>query len=133
MDYAPKIPLKYEVSSGNYEMITDPIEVIRQNLRMIVLCSKGEKVGDYSFGVGLYDVLFEQKASSVVEKKVSEIYDQVARYLPIVTILDVKVNFEYINSFDYHNNRGDDFRLAGWLAKIYFSVPEFGFQDFLEV
>jgi phage baseplate assembly protein W len=133
MDYSPRLPLKYETESGNYEMITDPIEEIRQNLKMIVLCSPGDKVGDYLFGAGVFGALFEQNASSAVQKKVSDIYDQVERYLPLVVLKDVEINFETIKAFDVNQNRGPDTYLPGWIVRIYFSVPEFGYEDFLDV
>ena len=133
MDYSPRLPLKYETESGNYEMITDPIDEIRQNLKMIVLCSPGDKVGDYSFGAGVFGALFEQNASSAVKQKVSDIYDQVERYLPLVVLKDVEINFETIKAFDVTQNRGPDTYLPGWIVRIYFSVPEFGYEDFLDV
>ena len=133
MDYSPRLPLKYEAESGNYEMITDPIEEIRQNLKMIVLCSKGDKVGDYSFGAGVFEALFEQNASAVVQQKVSDIYDQVEKYLPLVVLKDVEINFETIKAFDVNQNRGPDTYLPGWVVRIYFTVPEFGYEDFLDV
>ncbi len=133
MDYSPRLPLKYETSSGNYEMITDPIEEIRQNLKMIVLCSKGDKVGQYAFGAGVFEALFEQNASVVVQQKIAEIQDQVARYLPLVVLKDVEFNFETIKAFDVNQNRGPDTYLPGWVVRIYFSVPEFGYDDFMEM
>jgi len=133
VDYSPRLPLKYETASGNYEMITDPIEEIRQNLKMIVMCSKGDKVGDYSFGAGVYEALFEPNSSDLIRQKVSDIYEQVERYLPLVNLQDVQFNFDTIKAFNVSQNRGPDIYLPGWLVRIYFSVPEFGYDDFLEM
>lgn len=132
MDYSPRLPLKFDAESGNYEMVSEPVEEIRQNLKMIVLCNKGDKVGDYNFGVGLYGLLFEQQKTVKAQQKISEIYEQVARYLPIVELTDVQLNFEMIEAFDSTTSGSGSF-LPGWVAKIYFSVPEFGYDDFLEV
>lgn len=132
MDYSPRLPLKFDQETGNYEMLSDPIDEIRQNLKMIVLCRKGDKVGDYNFGVGFYDVLFEQQKTTKIQQKIAELHEQVARYLPIVEITDVQINFETLDAFDSNKNAGVDSFMPGWIAKIYFSVPEFGYDDFLE-
>ncbi len=120
MDFSPKMPLKYSRDTGNFEMNTEPLDAITQNLKMIVLCSKGEKVCDYNFGAGCYDVLFEQKSSSLIQDKVSEIYSQVERYLPVVQINDVQMNAE-------------SGALPGWVLRIHFSVPELGYNGLLEI
>lgn len=114
------MPLKYSVESGNFDMITSPLDAIVQDLKMIILCAKGEKVCDYNFGVGCYDVLFEQKTSGLIQEKVSEIYAQVEMYLPVVQIVNIEVGAER----DV---------LPGWILRIHFSVPEFGYNSFLEI
>lgn len=55
--YAPKLPLEY--NGNDFEYISDALENIRQNLKMLLLTNPGEKIMDPQYGVGLRKFLFE--------------------------------------------------------------------------
>ena len=69
----------------------NPSEAIKQNLKMLLLTRQGEYVMDANFGVGLPEYLFELVPSisfPAIEQKIRE---QVATYLPYVTLDSVSV------------------------------------------
>ena len=57
---SPKLPLATGFKNGVYELNTDVLQAMEQNLKNLVLTSPGERVMDPLFGVGLKNFLFEQ-------------------------------------------------------------------------
>lgn len=58
LTYAPKIPLQTN-NYNDFEYISDPLQNIRQNLKMIILTNPGEKIMDPEYGLGIRKYLFE--------------------------------------------------------------------------
>ena len=56
--YQPNYPLKYTDIDGPYQSIKNIKDTIKQNVKMVVLTSPGERVMDPSFGVGIRKYLF---------------------------------------------------------------------------
>ena len=98
--YGPKWPLK----SGNadtfeiYESVEQQISFYLKNL---MLTSPGENLSDPSYGVGLRRYIFEQNIDSVRSSISSEIQNQMARYLPYLTIFGIEA---LASSEDIDNN-----------------------------
>ena len=46
--FSPKIPLQYDPSDGYYKMNKSFAEVVKQNIKMIVLTAPGERIMDPS-------------------------------------------------------------------------------------
>jgi|ETNvirnome_2_300_1030623.scaffolds.fasta_scaffold04102_2 hypothetical protein len=83
---AAKLPLTLSNTFGPYELITDFSSLAKQNLKMLVLTSPGERMMDANFGVGLKKYLFEQNDSSIYSEIDENIRKQVARYLPYIRL-----------------------------------------------
>ena len=86
---SPKLPL-----------YTDPVDGIalnktlkqmtRQNLKMIILTSPGERIMYPKFGVGLRRYLFMNNTSRTLSDIKRKIEEQVRTYLPSVSIRSIK-------------------------------------------
>jgi len=83
---APKLPLVFDNVFGPYGLITDFSSLAKQNLKMLILTSPGERMMDTDFGVGLKKYLFEQNTPSTYSEIDSNIRQQVERYLPYIGI-----------------------------------------------
>ena len=56
---SPKLPLRLDPSDG-YQLTKTYKEMVKQNLKMLILTAPGERMMDPVFGVGLRNFLFEQ-------------------------------------------------------------------------
>jgi len=85
---SPKLPLRLDPSDG-YQLTKTYKEMVKQNLKMLVLTCPGERMMDPIFGVGLRNFLFEQKNGQTYGSIESTIRKQVGMYLPFVEIVDI--------------------------------------------
>ena len=92
------LPLVYSNRDGPYHLNTDIGQVVRQNLKNLILTSPGERVMTPEFGVGLKQLLFENNSSDLREAMVSRIYSQVGRWMPFVELLSVSFTDSDSNS-----------------------------------
>ena len=115
---AVKLPITKDTADG-YTMIHDFEALIRQNLKMLVLTSPGERVMEPNYGAGLRNFLFDNFAQTTFQKIDSTIREQVLKYMPLVEI--VNISFE-----------GTDIDRNLLAVGIFYSVPDIGFTDLLE-
>ena len=85
------LPLKYDSKDGPYKLNKDFVTTVRQNMKSLFLTSKGEKIMDPDFGVGLRRFLFENASESLYQSIETEARRQVQKYMPFVTL----VNFSF--------------------------------------
>ena len=64
-------------------------DVVKQNVKHLMLTSPGERVMDPDFGVGLRRFLFEQDDITVRSEIHTRIQEQVNTYMPYVTITSI--------------------------------------------
>ena len=84
-----KIPVTPSSVDGFYSLTKNIRENTKQNLKMIVLTSPGERIMNPLFGVGIRDYLFEQFSESLFRTIKGRIIQQTKVYLPYVKIIDV--------------------------------------------
>ena len=84
-----KIPVSVSPKDGFYALTKNIRENTKQNLKMIVLTSPGERVMNPQFGVGIRQYLFEQFSDGLYRTIKSNVISQTKRYLPYVEIIDV--------------------------------------------
>jgi phage baseplate assembly protein W len=96
-NYSPALPLTLDPVNGfsNTQSIS---AVVKQNLKMLLLTSPGERIMDPTFGVGLRRYLFEQNAESVYSQVRVKIRRQVQKYMDFLKITEVKFSSENENS-----------------------------------
>jgi len=73
-------------------------DAIKQNLKMLLLTRPGEYVMDSNYGVGLPDYLFMQEQEIETDSLESRIRTQATTYMPYMTISDLKVTLDPLNS-----------------------------------
>ena len=113
-----KLPITRDSING-FTMLADFHSTIKQNLKMIVLTNPGERVMIPDFGVGIMSYLFENYNDSVFVEIENNIREQVAIYLPVVTIK--RILFD--NTNESTNTLG---------VSIEYIIPALGIKDLLE-
>lgn len=88
---APKLPI--EILNGTIDSFEpDEIkELVKQNVKMVLLTNPGERIMMPTFGVGILRYLFEQSTSDVNIQLESDIENQLRRFIPSVNLLNVSV------------------------------------------
>jgi phage baseplate assembly protein W len=89
-----------EAQDGIYEILehTDLTKVINQNIKMVLLTRKGERLSRPSFGVGLHNYLFENRNgienNSTYQPSLRDnIITQVRTYIPEIRIQDISISY----------------------------------------
>ena len=90
---SPKLPLNIDEING-YALNQNFKEVARQNLKMVILTSPGERIMIPEFGVGIRNYLFENVNTSTFNSIRQRIENQVASYLPYITIRNIEFTSE---------------------------------------
>ena len=93
--YTPQLPLSRGYSF-DYEYIDDIPNLVKQNLKNILLTIPGERTMDPDFGVGISNYLFENMGSFEGEMK-GRIFSQVSKYAPFIDLKDVIITSEEDN------------------------------------
>jgi hypothetical protein len=85
-----RLPLERHDQDG-YEMNKSVLESVKQNLKMLLLTSPGERVMLPDFGVGIRRYLFEMANQGTYDQIRTRIVLQVKRFLPFVNIIDLDI------------------------------------------
>ena len=113
-----RLPLERNSSDG-FQMIKSFKDMIKQNFKMLLLTSPGERVMEPDFGVGLRQYLFENFSESTFAKIERNILKQVKIYLPAVAIEEV-----FFTAMDENAN--------ALSVRIKYAVPNLNTKDLLE-
>jgi len=86
---APKLPL--EILGGTIDSFesNEIQDLIKQNVKMVILTNPGERIMIPEFGVGPLRYLFEQSVSDSFIQLEIAIKEQLSRYIPSITVLSV--------------------------------------------
>lgn len=90
LGFSPKLPLTLSPRGGYVLNDTIP-QMIKQNLKMLLLTSPGERIMDNNFGVGLKNFLFEQNVRNTRQALKSRIEEQVEEYMPFLDLIEIDV------------------------------------------
>mgnify|MGYP005813200785 CR=1 FL=1 len=120
--YSPKLPLQTDGLDG-IGLNTTFEEVVKQNLKMILLTNPGEKVMDPEFGVGLYRFLFEYNGRDTYELIETKIAEQISYYYPFVEI----------RSFEIEPNSNNVDKSHSLSIIIRYLITSSSLEDVLEV
>lgn len=88
--YSPYLPLSRDKTNG-YKLTESLKEVVKQNLRMLLLTVPGERIMIPDFGAGLYQYLFENVSPDLREKIEARIRQQVGRYMSFVKLRNIEI------------------------------------------
>lgn len=91
-NYSPKFPLFFS-QEGGYASNKSIKEVVKQNIKNIVLTSPGERIMIPEFGVGIRNFLFEQNSAQTVSLIRRRIENQIAVYMPFIELQEIQPIF----------------------------------------
>lgn len=89
--------IKSSGSLGYFELTTDELSAVKQNLRVILSTNWGERVNHYYFGCNLREFLFDNIQSD--DKIKDRIISQINTWLPFVILKKIEVFFGKNNDF----------------------------------
>jgi phage baseplate assembly protein W len=84
-----RLPLQYDKVDGPYGLNKTYEDVVKQNFKMLLLTNPGEKIMDPEYGVGIYNLLFEQVGVNSFSGIRARIDRQVSFYMPFIRIIDI--------------------------------------------
>ena len=113
-----KLPITKSDING-FTMIDNFHSLIKQNLKMLILTNPGERVMIPNFGVGIKSYLFENFSETTYTEIENNIKEQVATYLPVVTI----------KALSFDNSSPDANTLQ---VSLEYFIPALGIKDLLE-
>ena len=93
--YTPRLPLA-RGKSFDYEYVRNLEDLVKQNLKNILLTIPGERSMDPDFGVGVSTYLFENFGTFEDDLRAS-ISTQIERYAPFVELLSTNIESESDN------------------------------------
>jgi len=118
------LPLTVDPTFGPYGLNTTYEDLAKQNLKMLLLTNRGERIMHPNFGVGLRSYLFEQNSPVTFGEIDRTIRKQVDRYLPYIGINTIKFSTSEVgNEFD-PNFMG---------VTIYFTILPIQVSTFLQI
>ena len=110
--FTPQLPLS-RGKSFDYEYIDNTKELIKQNVKNLLLTSPGERVMNPDFGVGIRKYLFENM--DLVKPQLTErIRNQFKEYMPFVKLVSTETNQTGENSIS---------------ISVVYDIPGLGQQD----
>lgn len=90
---SPKFPLHFS-AFGGYESNLTIKDIVKQNLKNLVLTSPGERIMLPDFGVGLKNFLFEQNVDTTLASIIQRMNQQIEFYMPFVELQEVTPSYE---------------------------------------
>ena len=84
---APKLPLQFSETDGAYVSMKKLSETVKQNFKMLVLTSPGERIMMPDYGVGIRQYVFRNYSGAFSRTEISDrIIEQASIYMPFVRI-----------------------------------------------
>lgn len=123
MKYSPKLPLS-KGFDDTHIMNDNILDVVKQNMKMLILTNPGERMWMPDFGVGIYSFFFENISPPVLQLAESAIRDQVRTFMPFVKIKNI-----YMNTSDTDPN----IPLNRVNISIEYFIPSLNFVDVLQL
>jgi phage baseplate assembly protein W len=113
-----RLPVVLDGTDG-FGMITSIRDMIKQNLKMLILTNPGERVMEPEFGVGITQYLFQNFSDNVYAEIDNKIRQQVSDYMPMITIEEV----------NFYRLEPDSNKISLRLA---YSMPSIAASDLIE-
>lgn len=83
------LPLNYDKKDGPFRLNKEVKDVVKQNLKNLVLTVQGERIMDPLFGIGIYSYLFENFTATTTFSIRTEMQNQTKKYMPFIKIQDL--------------------------------------------
>mgnify|MGYP000085246085 CR=1 FL=1 len=85
------LPLVYDSVDGPYELNKTLKDVVKQNLKNLVLTSPGERIMLPEFGAGIRRLLFEPVTPATSSQAKEKISTQISKVMPFVEIEQILI------------------------------------------
>lgn len=92
MTYGLKLPIVFLSETGDYDLVSDVQEEVKQNVKLLFVTKPGEKVSDPLYGIGVDKYLFEPDSVDNRDEIITEVRSQMDKYLPFVSVDDIKIS-----------------------------------------
>ena len=89
--YSVALPLTYDKEDGPYRLNKSLRDVVRQNLKNVILTNPGERIMLPRFGAGIRRLLFEPMTPQTFGELRSRITSAVGQYLSFVNLEELSV------------------------------------------
>ena len=86
----PKLPLNLG-DEGDFDLVKTYEDLVRQNLKNLLLTIPGERPMDSNFGAGIQRFLFEPNIQFTYGEMESEISTKVEQYMPFLDVEQIRV------------------------------------------
>jgi phage baseplate assembly protein W len=117
-------PLSISDRFGMFDMRENIVSVAKDQLKMILLTNKGERVGNYEFGANIRALLFSQSEADVEELMIQSIQDNVLKYMPYARLISFNL---------YSSDELNELNENEILIEILFSLDALNVQSSIEV
>ncbi len=85
------LPLAYDNTDGPFKLNKTLKDVVKQNLKNLVLTSPGERVMIPDFGAGVRRLLFEPATPSTYQAVKERVSTQISKFMPFVEIEELVI------------------------------------------
>lgn len=118
--YSAKLPLLYDTTDGSYSMNLSIIDSIKQDLKMLLLTSPGERIMYPDYGVGIRMYLFSQNTEFIASAVEQSIREQAEKYMNFINITSIEIDEDSLNPSTVSVN-------------IYYTIPYLAYNDILNL
>jgi len=126
--FSPKLPLQPDPTDGFFKLNKTLGEVIKQNLKMLILTTPGERIMHPEFGVGARNFLFDTKVGTFQSLKTT-IITQVRQFIPFIKIINI--NSSDVKSGGTQGHNYSEEQRMGLVVNYY--IPNLNLNDTLKV
>lgn len=103
-----------------FDMHTDVLEQLKDNLRNLILTNRGERLGLFDFGANLTELVFEfGNREDFIQEVTKRIIEAVAKQIPVIEITNIELQDLDRNKKSNLNRQG----LAAISVIVEFSIP----------
>lgn len=93
----PSFPFQVDTQDSDYLLLQTTPELVRQNLKNLILTSPGERIMDPQFGAGIRRFLFQNRTDATTSTIRGVILSQIKRYMPFVSVEAVEFSTDEEN------------------------------------
>ena len=86
---SPRLPLVYDCTEGPYQLNKNLKQAFNQNLKMLILTLRGERIIVPDFGDGLQGFLFEGITDDTFSRISTRIQQQVSQFIPAINLTEI--------------------------------------------
>ncbi len=95
--FSPKLPLSVDSVDGIYGMNKTALESIKQDLKMLILTNRGERIMLPDYGASIRSFLFQQNTDQLKNNISTSISYQISKYMNFISLRSIDITDDPIN------------------------------------